>query len=102
MKIHKGCMKCQRNLSCNDVQCMDQTKKTVSMHGQEFNHYSLATHAPNHQKDGQMNGAKERIKVTPAISTGVWAEIEDEVMAELQSDRNVSLQGRVKSLTQSI
>ena len=96
MKIHKVCMKYQRNLSCNDVQHMDQTNKMVSKHGQESNHHSLATHTPNYQTDAQMDSAKERINIAAAISTRVWAEIEDEVMGKLHSERNVSLKDRVE------
>ena len=92
----------QRDLSCDDVQCMEQTNKMASKHGQESNHCSFATHAPNCQTDGQMDGVRERIKVPPAVSNGVLAEIENEVFGELQSNRNVLLKDRIKSFTQSI
>ena len=49
-----------------------------------------------------MDGARERTKVSPAISTVVCTEVEDEVMGELQSDRNLSVKNRVKPFTQSI
>ena len=49
-----------------------------------------------------MDGAKEGIKVPQAISTVVWTEIEDEVMGELHSDRNVSLKDRVKAPIKAI
>ena len=101
MKIHKGHMKCQGNLSCDDVQCRDETNKRVSKHGQESNHHSLATHTPNCQTNGQMESARERVIVPSAANIGMWAEIEDEVMGELQSGRKVPLKDRVKFFTQS-
>ena len=60
------------------------------------------TQFPDRQTDRQMNIATERIKVPPAVSTVVWAEIKDEVMGKLQSDRHLLLKDRVKSFTQSI
>ena len=45
---------------------------------------------------------EERIKDPPVISTGVWTEIEDEVMGNSSQTGMCHWKDRVKSFTQSI